>query len=72
MGQRRAYWKQVRGFVATDIFDGPKLQPADTLTGPAIIEMPNTTVLVPPKTRASMGTHREIYLEEDANAREKL
>lgn len=72
IGQRKAYWKQVGNFSATDIFDGSKLQPADALSGPAIIEMPNTTVLVPPKTRASMGHHREIYLEDAANGREKL
>lgn len=69
MGRRRAYWRRVRGFVATDIFDGSKLNPADSLAGPVIIEMPNTTVLVPPERRATMGVHREIYLEKDANVR---
>jgi N-methylhydantoinase A len=67
-GQRRAYWKDAGGFVATNIFDGPKLLPADRLAGPAIIEMPNTTVLVPPRTVASLGHYREIYLTEDTNA----
>jgi hypothetical protein len=37
------------------------------MSGPAIIEMPNTTVLVPPKTTARMGHYREIYLEGNAN-----
>ena len=62
-GRRRAYWKDAGGFVSTDIFDGPKLLAGDTLSGPAIIAMPNTTVLVPPKTTARMGDYREIYLE---------
>jgi len=62
-GRRRAYWKDAGGFVSTDIFDGPKLLAGDTLSGPAIIAMPNTTVLVPPKTTARMGHYREIYLQ---------
>lgn len=64
-GSRQVYWKETGGFVNTDIFNGLRLQPGDNLPGPAIIEMPNTTVLVPPKAKMSMGCHREIYLEED-------
>ncbi len=66
-GRRKAYWKDKGGFASTDIFDGPKLQADDTLSGPAIIAMPNTTVLVPPGTTARMGHYREIYLEGSGN-----
>lgn len=70
VGQRPAYWEEAGGFIATNIFDGRRLQPGDTLEGQAIIEMPNTTVLVPPQMKARMGSHREIYLEEGANVGE--
>jgi N-methylhydantoinase A len=45
-GKRDAYWED-RGFIATDVYDGEVMVPGNMVTGPAIVEQPTTTVLVP-------------------------
>ncbi len=44
-GKRRAYFD---GRVSTPIYDGVKLRARQTVTGPAIIEEPLTTIVVYP------------------------
>jgi len=45
-GKRDVHWED-KGFVATSIYDGEKLQPGNAIPGPAVVERPTTTVLVP-------------------------
>ncbi len=47
VGTRRVYWEE-HGFLDTDIFDGDAMGPGAELTGPAIVEMSVTTVVVQP------------------------
>ena len=42
------YWPQVKGFIETAIYDGNSVGPASMIGGPAILEFPTTTILVPP------------------------
>jgi len=52
LGARKAFF---RGrFVATPIYDGPKLTPGQAVLGPAIVEEPFTTVVVYPGQRATV------------------
>jgi N-methylhydantoinase A len=46
-GTRQAYFGN--GFVKTKLYDGPAIRAGQSITGPAIIEEPFTTVVVPPK-----------------------
>jgi N-methylhydantoinase A len=46
-GKRDVYWKEKGGYVPTSIFDGEKMQPGNLISGPAIVELPTTTILVP-------------------------
>ncbi len=45
---RRAYWHELHGFVETAVLDAAALEPGNRLWGPAIIEAPDTTTVVPP------------------------
>jgi N-methylhydantoinase A len=46
-GRRDVHWEGT-GFQPTDIFHGEALSPGATVTGPAIVEMAETTIVVPP------------------------
>ncbi|MFC2058617.1 hydantoinase/oxoprolinase family protein [Chloroflexota bacterium] len=46
-GKRGVFWKEKGGYFPTNIFDGEKLQPGNLVIGPAIIELPTTTIVVP-------------------------
>jgi N-methylhydantoinase A len=52
LGARKAFF---RGrFVATPVYDGPKLTPGQAILGPAIVEEPFTTIVVYPGQRATV------------------
>lgn len=45
---RRVFWPQSRGYVETPIFDGKALLSGAEIVGPAVVEFPTTTIVVPP------------------------
>ena len=51
-GSRQAYFGN--GFVKAKLYDGPAIRAGQTVTGPAIIEEPFTTVVVPPKWKVKL------------------
>jgi N-methylhydantoinase A len=52
LGARKAFF---RGrFVATAVYDGPRLAPGQAILGPAIVEEPFTTIVVYPGQRATV------------------
>ena len=48
VGTREAYWPELHGFAATDVFDGRVLGRDARFDGPAIVEYSSTIVLVHP------------------------
>ncbi len=62
-GSRQAYFTAPdHGFRDTTIYDYDRLQPGNRLAGPAIIETPFTTVVVPAHVRAELDEYRNIIL----------
>ena len=59
-GTRRAYfegdWRQTR------VYDSTRLEPGASVTGPAIVEAPLTTIVVPPDYRASVDGYRNLVI----------
>lgn len=53
------------GFVDTDVFKVDCLRADDTITGPAVIEDPRSTVVILPGQRAEVDHLRNIYVEQD-------
>jgi N-methylhydantoinase A len=65
-GTRRASFN--REFLDTDIYAYERLQPGPAISGPAIVEAPLTTVVVPPGYSAAMDTYRNLVLTEERAA----
>jgi N-methylhydantoinase A len=45
---RDVYWEELSSRAPTTVLDGSLLRPGDTLSGPAIVELPDTTIAVRP------------------------
>ena len=54
---RRVFWPEEGGWIETPIYDGPVLRPGNALDGPAVIEQPGTTVVVPAGARAELDRY---------------
>ena len=61
---RRAYWSKRKGFVETAVFSFPDLEPGNVITGPALIEAPDTTYVIEPDWRFTLDTFRNAILEK--------
>jgi N-methylhydantoinase A len=68
---RQAYWPSAGGLLETDIYRGTELMPGNALAGPAIIELPVTTIVVHPGQTARVDGYRNVVITlggEEANA----
>lgn len=61
--QRGVYWRELDGFHTTDIYGADIIRAGATMPGPAIIELPETTVVVPPGTRARVDRYGSIRID---------
>jgi N-methylhydantoinase A/oxoprolinase/acetone carboxylase beta subunit len=65
-GKRQAWWLD-QGWTDTSIYDADALRPGHRLEGPAIVEAPLTTVVVPPRMRYTIDRHGLGLLEASEN-----
>jgi N-methylhydantoinase A len=56
------YWPGPSGFVETAIYDGRRLAPGDAFDGPAVVQLPDTTVTVRPHQRASVDDYGNVHI----------
>jgi N-methylhydantoinase A/oxoprolinase/acetone carboxylase beta subunit len=56
IGNRQAWWPAT-GWTDTPVYEADALRPGNRLEGPAIVEAPLTTVVVPPGVRYSIDHH---------------
>ncbi|HEY7623535.1 MAG TPA: hydantoinase/oxoprolinase family protein, partial [Candidatus Limnocylindria bacterium] len=61
-GKRRVYFRATKGFHETPIYDREALQPGQAVDGPAVIEAPDTTMLVHPGQSVRMDEYRNLTL----------
>jgi N-methylhydantoinase A len=59
---RPAYFTERGGFVSTPVFDWTALEPGHRISGPAIVQAPDTTVVVPPERSAVVDACRNLVL----------
>jgi N-methylhydantoinase A len=62
-GTREVYWRELGGKHATDIYLGEELGSGATVSGPAIIELPVTTVVLPPGAEARVDSLGSIVID---------
>jgi N-methylhydantoinase A len=62
-GERRVFWPDLSEAIATPVFNGVTLRPGHRLAGPAIIERPGTTVVVPRGAIALLDDRQNVVLD---------
>ncbi len=63
-GQRRVFFSNSTGFVDSPIYERERLGAGATLTGPAIVEQYDSTVMVPPDFWAQVDRFGNLILEK--------
>ena len=61
-GVRRAYFRAAEAFVDTSVYDRRGLAPGMTIDGPALIEEPESTLLLPPQAVAQVEANGNIVV----------
>jgi N-methylhydantoinase A len=61
---RPVYFRRGGGFIETPVYERARLAANDILVGPAIIEEPDSTAVVPPGHRASVGDYLQMIIEK--------
>jgi len=69
-GSRDAFWPALGGFVDTPVYEFAGLRPGNRLFGPAIIQAPLTTAVIPPGMQFAIDNHGLGILEAAAGAAE--
>ena len=62
---RGVYWRELGGRVETPIFTGDEMTPGATLSGPAVVEYPHTTIAVRPDQRLRSDGFGNLVLRFD-------
>jgi N-methylhydantoinase A/oxoprolinase/acetone carboxylase beta subunit len=65
-GSREAYWPRLGGFAETPVYEFERLRPGNRLLGPAIIQAPLTTAVIPPGMQFAIDNHGLGILEAAA------
>jgi N-methylhydantoinase A len=60
---REVYWEELGARTPTTVWDGTGLGPDDTLDGPAIVELPDTTIVVRPGSRVSIDRYGNAVVQ---------
>jgi N-methylhydantoinase A len=62
-GNRDVYWRELGGFHPTDVYDETTIAAGATIEGPAVIDLPVTTVVLPPDTTATVDPLGSIVID---------
>jgi N-methylhydantoinase A len=63
-GKRKIYFtRPERRFIDTDVYDYALLAPGARVKGPAVIELPFTTTLVPPNFQVTVDEYLNLVME---------
>lgn len=60
---RQAYFPELGGYVDCSIYDRYSLGWTDTVTGPAVIEEPESTIVLLPGDKASISAHGNLMID---------
>jgi N-methylhydantoinase A len=60
---RPVYWSELGDFDTTAVFLGDRLRPGNVIAGPAIIQVPDTTIVVHPFQTARVDPYGNVLIE---------
>lgn len=64
LGERSVYDPSIGGFTSTAIYDGDALRPENRIEGPAIVQFPDTTIVVGGDQRAVIDRYLNIEIRK--------
>jgi N-methylhydantoinase A len=62
-GAREVFWPRERKSIETAILDGASLAPGHEVEGPAVVELPHTTIAIPPGYKAVVDELGDCVIE---------
>jgi N-methylhydantoinase A len=62
-GQRKIYWRNCGKVVDTPVFTGPELGPGHVVPGPAVVEFPETTIVIQPYAEGLVDAFGNFIIE---------
>jgi N-methylhydantoinase A len=62
-GMRRVYWAELGDFAATPVLWGERLLAGNVITGPGIIQVPDTTIVVHPGQSARIDPYGNVLVD---------
>jgi N-methylhydantoinase A len=62
VGERDVYWRELGRHAKTPLFDWSRMGAGDVVEGPAIVQMPETTVVVRPQTVGRVDAYGNFVL----------
>ena len=65
IGTRDVYWPEPSSFVETDIYEGREIAPGMSISGPAIVQLPDTTVTIRPHQHARVDDYLNVIITEE-------
>ena|GEM_PF-31147 len=68
IGRREVYWPEASGFAPTAVFGPEGLGAGASVDGPAVLQLPETTVVLPPGSRAEVDARGSIVIEVGGGA----
>jgi len=60
--RREVYWRRFKAFRTTPIYDGAQLKTNALVKGPAIVQLPETTIVVPPRDEGHFDGYGNFLL----------
>jgi N-methylhydantoinase A len=60
---RPVYWAELGDFEPTPIYWGERLEPGNVVSGPAVIQVPDTTIVVHPFQTARMDAYGNVLID---------
>lgn len=66
---RSVYFRSTGAFVETPVYDRQKLVAGDVLSGPTVVEEPDSTTIVPPEYQVKVGDYLQLVIQKISGAR---
>lgn len=60
--ERDVFWKEYGAYVKTPIYERARLKPNNRIKGPAIVEEPLTTIVIPPSFNAEVDVNGNVVI----------
>ena len=65
-GARPVYWSELGDFETTPVYWGERLRTGNVVAGPAIIQVPDTTIVVHPWQTARVDPYGNVLIDLDS------